>query len=194
MGFKGVWSFPFRRFRGIWSCKLWSLPSSQGTTRTRHQWSLDTAALNISRESFTSGNISSEWNRLSEIGIVSRTLARAAGFFGSVDGYGSFKGEHESMHCFFLVLSVPDLDSVANIFDSRGADLPCARVIECGMSTRKALLFAWKRIAVSRSPLAFFVIVDKFVSGWRCLRREATIRTSSRFIVLLSALNSSKVV
>lgn len=80
--------------------------------------------------------------------MVSRTLARAAGFLGSVEGKGASIGEHESSFRIFLcvLFSVPELDSGAGCC---GIDLPsCASAIECGMSTRYIFL-SWKRIAVS---------------------------------------------
>lgn len=81
--------------------------------------------------------------------MVSRSLARAAGFLGSVEGNGSFKGEHESRFSVFLCMlfSVPEPDSGAGCW--RGVGLPsCASAIECGMSSRY-MFVSWKRIAVS---------------------------------------------
>jgi hypothetical protein len=80
--------------------------------------------------------------------MVSRTLARAAGFLGSVEGKGSFIGEHESRFRIFLcvLFSVPELDSGAGCC---GIDLPsCASAIECGIS-RRYIFLSWKRIEVS---------------------------------------------
>jgi hypothetical protein len=83
--------------------------------------------------------------------MLSRTLATALGFLGSVDGNGSFIGSHESRLAFFLrkvfpVYSVPELDSGTCWC---GVGLPsCASAIEYGMS-RRYIFVSWKRIAVS---------------------------------------------